>query len=72
MSERCWSSRLTQDVADEICRYSAGGGAVRDAIRRLGLPLDETMDWLKEVHIEAVRAAKVEQIRGKEKSGRGT
>jgi hypothetical protein len=57
---------LTPEVAAEICRRSADGEGVLAIIADMKLPA-ETMDWLKEFHSAAIREAKVQQVRQKEK-----
>jgi hypothetical protein len=57
---------LTPEVAAEICRRSAEGEGVLAIIADMKLPA-ETMDWLKEFHSAAIKEAKVQQVRQKEK-----
>lgn len=66
MSDRVWDARFTQELADEICRRSARGEGVRAVIIDRGLDVGDALDWLKENHLEAVRAAKVRQIKARD------
>ena len=54
-------ARLTPATAAEICMRSAGGEGVVSVINGMGLPLRETMEWLRREHYSAVMTAKEQQ-----------
>lgn len=56
------NSLSTDDVVKEICRLSAEGYGVTHITKAMGLPQNETLNWLQKYHGEAIKSAKKKQL----------